>query len=160
MKTREISGWFVGLCLVLLAGVVWAKMQSDGPPRLQGVNEHLVTELDPFVRTGKYPPPPKYNAQVVHATLGDKTFGNPGAMTAYRTATNYVSEQLKAPSTAHFSPIEKSGVKFDAGHIRVSGYVDSQNSFGAMLRSKYTIWMRGDLAMGEVSVEAFQMDED
>lgn len=46
-----------------------------------------------------------------------------------------VKEQLKAPSTAKFSgsyATAKSG-----GGYRVEGNVDSQNSFGAMIRARY-----------------------
>ena len=56
----------------------------------------------------------------------------------------YIKDRLKAPSTAKFAPYNKlvistygknQGVK-DA--FRVKGYVDAENSFGAMLRNNYT----------------------
>lgn len=47
-----------------------------------------------------------------------------------------VKGMLKAPSTAKFSdPI----VTKTANVFEVSGYVDSQNSFGAMLRTTFTV---------------------
>jgi hypothetical protein len=50
----------------------------------------------------------------------------------------FVKKNLKAPSTAEFAPrrdlqISGSGV----GPWTVAGYVDSQNSFGAMIRSRF-----------------------
>lgn len=54
----------------------------------------------------------------------------------------FVTDQLRAPSTAVFSPDSETA----ASHIgiadkpdtwRVQGWVDSQNSFGAQIRSRY-----------------------
>lgn len=79
-------------------------------------------------------------------------FGNGGAdkskaddcttTVAYRAAMNIVAKNLKAPATAKFPgdweesvSVEKAGIcKF-----RVVGYVDSQNAFGAMIRTHYTL---------------------
>jgi hypothetical protein len=48
-----------------------------------------------------------------------------------------VTAQLKAPGTAVFSGTEAyTGI--DAAHYSAKGFVDSQNSFGAMLRSAWT----------------------
>lgn len=48
----------------------------------------------------------------------------------------FVSARLKAPSTASFSSPSTAGS--GEGPYTVHGVVDSQNSFGAMLRSSYT----------------------
>ena len=45
---------------------------------------------------------------------------------------------LKAPATAQFPPLNMMGVNGGAGNYTVSGYVDSQNSYGAMIRTNYT----------------------
>lgn len=51
----------------------------------------------------------------------------------------FVVERLKAPATAAFQSFDKLSVSGSGtGPWRVSGYVDSQNSFGALLRSNYT----------------------
>lgn len=49
---------------------------------------------------------------------------------------NYIKENLKSPSTAEFE--ESFEYICDEGNIiKVKGYVDSQNSFGAMIRGKF-----------------------
>jgi hypothetical protein len=52
----------------------------------------------------------------------------------------FVKEVLKAPSTAQFETYRNNLVQ-DLGNNRyqINSYVDSQNSFGAMLRAKYSI---------------------
>lgn len=47
----------------------------------------------------------------------------------------WVKEQLKAPASAHFSGVTAS--RSDSGLWTVTGSVDSQNSFGAELRSSW-----------------------
>ena len=50
------------------------------------------------------------------------------------TAREFVSRRLKAPSTAKFSG--EQGIRYgDAWLVR--GFVDSQNSFGVMIRARY-----------------------
>ncbi|MDP2182763.1 MAG: hypothetical protein Q8K99_09370 [Actinomycetota bacterium] len=53
-----------------------------------------------------------------------------------------VTAVLKSPSTAQFpggwlDPLDGWGFKKTPGRIGITGYVDSQNSFGAMLRSQF-----------------------
>lgn len=51
---------------------------------------------------------------------------------------NAAESMLKAPSTATFQPFLNFGMKqVDGGYYSVNGYVDSQNSFGAMIRSRF-----------------------
>ena len=45
---------------------------------------------------------------------------------------------LKAPATAKFPTFEEMVVNGSNGHYNVSGFVDSQNSYGASIRSNYT----------------------
>lgn len=53
-----------------------------------------------------------------------------------RTAKELISQKLKAPSTAKFGPVEylKKG-----NDITMRGYVDAENSFGAMLRNSWYV---------------------
>lgn len=52
----------------------------------------------------------------------------------------FMEKSLRAPSTAKFAPLFKSQIKkIKTGHYTVSSYVDSQNGFGAMIRSNYTV---------------------
>ena len=46
---------------------------------------------------------------------------------------------LKAPQTAVFPPLEQFNVAENAGSYKVSGCVDSQNSYGASVRTPFTI---------------------
>lgn len=45
---------------------------------------------------------------------------------------------LKAPATAKFPAFNEMVVNGSNGHYSVSGFVDSQNSYGASIRSNYT----------------------
>lgn len=57
-------------------------------------------------------------------------------------AQQFVKQGLKAPSTAKF-PLEPVSAGTDGnGLYQVESYVDSQNSFGAMVRSEWMVNMR------------------
>ena len=59
---------------------------------------------------------------------------------------NCVEQQLKSPSSAEF-PYGTEGVtKIDDKTFLINSYVDSQNSFGAMIRTKYScqVTINGD----------------
>ena len=45
---------------------------------------------------------------------------------------------FKAPATAKFPGFDEMVVNGSNGHYNVSGFVDSQNSYGATIRSNYT----------------------
>lgn len=56
-----------------------------------------------------------------------------------------VKDRLKAPSTADFSNCPDATTTFKAGDTTyVTGYVDSENGFGAKLRSRYSGTARFD----------------
>lgn len=50
-----------------------------------------------------------------------------------------VKENLKSPSTASFSNLRETQITQVDNGYKVSGYVDSENGFGAMIRSNYTV---------------------
>lgn len=54
-------------------------------------------------------------------------------------STELVKSVLKAPSTAKFPSILKWAIWKDKGILHAQSYVDSQNSFGAMIRSEFYI---------------------
>lgn len=59
---------------------------------------------------------------------------------AYVAAKNLIKEKLKSPNSAKFSHITETTVtKYNGCIFEFSGYVDAQNSFGAMLREDYKI---------------------
>lgn len=60
-------------------------------------------------------------------------------------AEEFIERILKAPSTASFSYREDTQVKsLKNCSFYVRGYVDSQNSFGAMIRNQYAIIVQYD----------------
>ena len=55
------------------------------------------------------------------------------------TAQAYIRSKLKAPRTAEFAGIYDTIAKKYGNQYAVMFYVDAQNSFGAMIRSIYTV---------------------
>lgn len=54
----------------------------------------------------------------------------------------FVQRRLRAPATAKFPPVTEDKVtKYGPNTFMVSSYVDSQNGFGALIRSTYTCEM-------------------
>ena len=54
------------------------------------------------------------------------------------------SQVLKAPASAKFPAFNEMVVNGNNGHYSVSGFVDSQNSYGAFIRSNYTYNVKKD----------------
>ena len=64
----------------------------------------------------------------------------PSKTMAFVMAKRFVEKQLKSPSTADFCSYSKNRVRnIDECTFEVSGFVDSQNSFGATLRSNFVV---------------------
>jgi thioesterase domain-containing protein len=58
---------------------------------------------------------------------------------AFLRARDYMEARLKAPKTADFAGYWDSTIEnLGAGKYRVTSYVDSQNGFGALIRTRYT----------------------
>lgn len=65
---------------------------------------------------------------------------NPDHLPAKRACQFFVQKQLRTPSVARFEPLSSVAAAPMAGkpgHWESVGWVDSQNGFGAMLRSDY-----------------------
>jgi len=65
---------------------------------------------------------------------------------AYSVSVNHLMDVLKAPSTAHFQSFEESTITWNThwllrNQVQVEFLVDAQNSFGAMLRSRYACYV-------------------
>jgi hypothetical protein len=59
---------------------------------------------------------------------------------AWTTAQGYVKQHLKAPASAKFQEYNSDAVqKISESSYQINSYVDSQNSFGALIRSRYVI---------------------
>lgn len=58
-------------------------------------------------------------------------------------ARQYIEKSLKAPGSAKFQDCFEVNIQDLGGDkFKVSGYVDSQNAFGAMLRNYYVVQMK------------------
>ncbi len=66
----------------------------------------------------------------------------PGAIELHVQAQQFVKKALKAPTTAEFPWEPVSAGTDGTGLYQVESYVDSQNSFGAMVRSEWMVNMR------------------
>lgn len=62
-------------------------------------------------------------------------------ISAITMAEQFVEKSLKAPRTAEFCKIREFQTNKSNGNWTVSGHVDSQNSFGAMVRTQFTVEM-------------------
>jgi len=71
----------------------------------------------------------------------------------YKTCKEKLLKQLKAPSTAKFPSYSSDMISEVTDSIQFNFFVDSQNIYGAMIRTNYecTVWKSGARA-GEVSV--------
>jgi hypothetical protein len=61
---------------------------------------------------------------------------------AYQSCERAVKTTLKAPSTADFSGYSDSDIKSAGNIYTVAGYVDSENSFGAKIRTDWNCQVR------------------
>jgi len=67
---------------------------------------------------------------------------------AYDFSKENISKILKCPSTAIYPSFNEKFIKLSGSltksYISIHSYVDAQNSFGAMMRNKYTIYIDGN----------------
>lgn len=71
----------------------------------------------------------------------------------YVSAKEEVIARLASPSTADFPLLDKSVIHLN-GKVIVKSYVDSQNGFGATLRTRFTVtFNEGDLSTAVVEFE-------
>jgi len=83
-----------------------------------------------------------YEAKQKEAKAQAARCGRDNYSDAFFYGKEYVKRSLKSPSSAKFGSYGNSSVQHYKGcKFVVKGYVDSQNSFGAMLRSNYSVTM-------------------
>lgn len=80
-------------------------------------------------------------AACIATTSGGGSKWEPTAFEARSICEDWVKDRLKAPSSAKFTDGAESG---GGGKYTISGSVDAQNSFGAMIRSTWTCDIRYD----------------
>lgn len=68
-------------------------------------------------------------------------------MGAYIAGSRLIKDKLKAPATAEFPKYNNGNITKNIGNCRYvsAGYVDSKNSFGALIRTKYDVEVMYDL---------------
>lgn len=86
-----------------------------------------------------------FGAMVVIDFLPENTTTADPCDISYLKANRFVKESLKSPSTAEFpSRSEHSVINLGNNTCEVSSYVDSQNGFGAEVRSNWTATVQSD----------------
>ena len=76
---------------------------------------------------------------------GSEVRSGPDNFGAFFICKQFVTDRLKAPASAVFPLSNANGVnitKLDSTQYRVNAYVDSQNDFGASIRTRYTCTVR------------------
>lgn len=63
---------------------------------------------------------------------------------AYTLTQIFVTRLLKSPSTADFPWLDRTVTEMEENKFKVTSYVDSQNGFGAMIRTNYSIILKYD----------------
>ena len=85
---------------------------------------------------------------VIYGSIGDDSENGTAGwkedkIAAYVMAKQFVEDRLVSPGSADFSSYSEANViVLGEREYRVAGYVDSQNKFGAMLRSNYICTLR------------------
>lgn len=82
--------------------------------------------------------------------------------TAYKMAKDFVKDRLLTPGVAQWPEASKTNVQRDVQSLsdqryEVNSWVDSQNSFGALLRKKYRCVVK-QVSADEWTLESFRMD--
>ncbi|NLP59530.1 hypothetical protein [Lutibacter sp. B1] len=69
----------------------------------------------------------------------------------------FVESRLKSPKTADFQPMFQAKVKRENDIYTITSYVDSQNGFGAIIRSNYIVKLKrksnGDVSLIDIKIE-------
>lgn len=71
----------------------------------------------------------------------DSSSVEPSKFLAYNYAEDFIEQRLKSPSTAEFPGVSEKDshiTDLGGGEYQINSWVDSQNSFGAMIRSKWS----------------------
>lgn len=88
------------------------------------------------------PTPEEAAAREAERVESEREAGKPSRVTASVAAKQAIRARLKAPSTADFQWGSGDVADLGSGWFRVTSYVDSQNVFGAIVRTHYTVMLR------------------
>lgn len=84
--------------------------------------------------------------------ITDRKFQVPGI------CRQFVTKRLRSPASAKFSGLGTSEVQEDGEIFTMRSYVDSQNGFGAMLRSNFVCVVKPARKPGEWSLVSLEME--
>lgn len=76
--------------------------------------------------------------------LADYTLSTDQRLKIQISSEDYVRKSLKAPSTAHFPNYDEWNIYKKHGVIFAESYVDAQNSFGAVIRSRFKLTIKNN----------------
>lgn len=76
--------------------------------------------------------------------LADYTLSTDQRLKIQISSEDYVRKSLKSPSTAHFPNYDEWNIYKKHGVIFAESYVDSQNSFGAVIRSHFKLTIKNN----------------
>lgn len=68
-----------------------------------------------------------------------KNSGRSDDLDAWTCAQTIVKDKLKSPSSADFCAMKEATIKSNGDKYTITGYVDADNSFGANVRSTFTV---------------------
>lgn len=81
-----------------------------------------------------------FNASPSSESIVVERSSEPDKYQVYEDSKMIVSSYLKSPSTAEFSPVDETTTgRKSENTYQALGYVDSQNGFGAMIRSNWGV---------------------
>tara|TARA_B100002049_G_scaffold230082_1_gene206517 strand:- start:4876 stop:5442 length:567 start_codon:yes stop_codon:yes gene_type:complete len=117
------------------------KAYSELPQKSANVLSVVILIVAAFIGSGSDPKPEDMTAEELSAACEDKIM-------AYVMAQKLVKQNLKSPSTAEFPSYNSSGVTITyAGECvhKVSAFVDSQNAFGATVRTPFNVELKNNI---------------
>jgi hypothetical protein len=134
--------FFIGFCLGLL-GVLLALVKPESPNKQSDAinnnkNDNIAIVKSAFMQYQRRVK--EYEQNGILLSESDK---------AALFAQCIELQVLKTPSSAVFPPLNEMRVSGSDGRYTVSGYVDSQNSYGAMIRTNYTYNVHYSSLIGE-----------
>ena len=86
-----------------------------------------------------------YNNGAVQSKIQDYYVDTNETVKIMSQASLIIDKCLKAPSTAEYADVPYWNIRKTPDNIRVSSYVDAENSFGAHIRSDFTVVFSSDL---------------
>lgn len=120
------------MALLVVLGTAQAAPAEMVPARVAANEVRKVQDAE-FAKIFNY-----VEVQKAYPRVGIKgVVGTPGNEALKAHCVNYVRGLLKTPSVAKFATVSTPEYHTDAGIYYVSGKVDSQNSYGAMIRSTF-----------------------